>query len=124
MKSLTQLIKESIIDKSCNASQVSSSDDKKITRINSKTGYYKDMNESNVNIELDWTKSNERVDYETKKLVSAITDKYRNLLNRGSNPSFSDVAFDYLSDNGYDEDEATDLSYELEDTFNQIALIK
>lgn len=118
MKSLTQLIKESIIDESCNASKGN-----KIARINSKTGYYKDMNESNVNIELDWTKSNERIDYETKKLVSAITDKYRNLLNRGSNPSFSDVAYDYLSDNGYDEDEATDLSYELEDIFNQVSLM-
>ncbi len=119
MKSLTQLIKESIIDESCNASK-----GKKIARINSKTGYYKNINESNVNIELDWTKSNERIDYETKKLVSAITDKYRNLLNRGSNPSFSDVAYDYLSDNGYDEDEATDLSYELEDIFNQVSLIR
>ena len=100
--------------------------DGRIVRINHKTGYYEEINESNnqTNIVLDWSKSHENVDYKTKKLISAITDKYRNLLDKGSKPSFSDVAFDYLSDNGYDEDEATDLSYELEDTFNQIALIK
>ena len=48
MKSLIQLIKESIIDESCNTSQVNSNNDNKIARINSKTGYYKDINESNV----------------------------------------------------------------------------
>ena len=52
-------------------------------------------------------------------MIIAITDKYRSLLNRDHKSSFSDVAYDYLMYNGYD-DEATDLSYNLEDTFNQV----
>lgn len=44
-----------------------------------------------------------KIDYKTKKLISVIVDKYRNLLDIGSKSSFSYVAFDYLSDNGYDE---------------------
>ena len=53
-------------------------------------------------------------------MISAITDKYRNLLNRGHKSSFPDVDYDYLMDNGYNDDEETDLSYNLEDTFNQV----
>ena len=38
-------------------------------------------------------------------MIIAITDKYRSLLNRDRKSSFSDVAYDYLMDNGYDDDD-------------------
>lgn len=79
------------------------------------------VNTDKIDITLDWSKY-AKVDYETKKLINAITDKYKNSLNNGNKPSFSDTAYDYLVNGGYDDEEATDLSYEFEDIFNKVSM--
>ena len=78
-----------------------------------------------IQFEIDWDKSSNNIDYDTKKLFIAILDKYRKSRNSGNKTtSFSDVAYDYLVQGGHDDDEATDLSYELEDIFNKVVEIK